>query len=37
MNPEPDRPIQASSGEVRLRTLDTIGEMSQLVHLQREI
>jgi len=37
MNPEPDRPIQVSSKEVRLRTLDTIGEMSQLVHLQGEI
>ena len=37
MNPEPDRRIQVSSSEVRLRTLDTIGEMSQLVHLQREI
>ncbi len=37
MNREPNRPIQVSSSEVRLRTLDTIGEMSQLVHLQREI
>jgi predicted GNAT superfamily acetyltransferase len=37
MSPEPDRPIHNSSSEVRLRTLDTIGEMSQLVHLQREI
>ncbi len=37
MNLEPDRRIQGSSSEIRLRTLDTIGEMSQLVHLQREI
>jgi predicted GNAT superfamily acetyltransferase len=37
MSPEPDRPIQNSSSEVRLRTLETIDEMSQLVHLQREI
>ncbi len=37
MSPEPDRRIRISSGEVRLRTLDTIDEMSQLVHLQREI
>ncbi len=37
MNPEPDRRIQVSSREVRLRTLDPIGEMSQLVQLQREI
>ena len=37
MNPERDRRIQDSSSEVRLHTLDTIGEMSQLVHLQREI
>ena len=37
MNLEPDRRIRVSSGEVRLRTLDTIDEMSQLVHLQRDI
>ena len=37
MNPEPDRPIQVSSSAVQLRTLDTIVEMSQLVHLQSEI
>ena len=37
MNSEPDRPLQVSSSEVRLRTLDTIGEMSQLVHLQGKI
>ncbi len=37
MNPEPDRRTQVSSSEVCLRTLDTIGEMSQLVHLQSEI
>ena len=37
MSPEPGRRIRISSGEVRLRTLDTIDEMSQLVHLQREI
>ncbi len=37
MNPERDRRIQVSSSEVRLRTLDTIGEMSQLIPLQRDI
>ncbi len=37
MSPEPDRSIQLSSSEVRLRTLHSIGEMSRLVHLQREI
>jgi predicted GNAT superfamily acetyltransferase len=37
VSPEPDRPIHTSSSEVRLRTLDSIGEMSQLVDLQREI
>ena len=37
MNPEPDRRIRVSSGEVRLRTVDSIDEMSQLVDLQREI
>ena len=37
MTPEPERRIQISSHEVRLRTLRSLEEMSQLVELQRVI
>ncbi len=37
MTPEPERRIQISSREVRLRTLRSVKEMSQLVELQRVI